>query len=237
MNLKPENELKSFIGKRIRERREELKLSRQFVADYVNVALSTMQAWENEGREPNATNILKLAECLHASVQWLVTGETKETVLEQGTNEVLDTLGMSVDVDEFAFIPRYDVRAAAGHGAWNDEEEPRFSMAFRKYWIHNYLNASENDLSVITVSGNSMEGCLNDRDVILINHADTDPKEGVYVLRLDGHLVVKLVQRLPGNILSVTSTNTAYASFSVDLNSLPDDFAVIGRVAWFGRTI
>ncbi|MBN3068185.1 XRE family transcriptional regulator [Pectobacterium brasiliense] len=236
MTNKPENELSEAIGTRIKERRGELKLSRTALAEDVGVALSTMQAWENGEREPAASFILRLAESLSTSAHWLITGDTLGM---SGTSHkaASDVLGNSVDIEEFAFIPRYDVRAAAGHGALNETETPKFPMAFRKYWIKNFLNADPHHLFVITVDGSSLEGTLNDGDNILVNGADTDPKEGIYVLRVDGHLLVKLVQRVPGGLLKVSSTNTAYEPFTVDMNNQPEDFAVIGRVVWFGRTI
>lgn len=150
---------------------------------------------------------------------------------------VQDTLGNPVDLDEFVFVPRYNLQAAAGYGASTDGEKPVFSMAFRKYWITNYLHADPKDLSVISVKGDSMEGVLNQRDVILVNHAECNPGSGLYVVRLDGDLIVKLLQRLPGGRLTVNSANAAYHPFEVDLNNPPDDFEVIGRVVWFGRQI
>ncbi|WP_185890188.1 hypothetical protein [Pectobacterium polaris] len=35
-------------------------------------------------------------------------------------------------------------------------------------------------------------------------------------------------------MLKVSSTNTAYEPFAVDMNNQPPDFAIIGRVVWFG---
>ncbi|MCL6375927.1 helix-turn-helix transcriptional regulator [Pectobacterium aroidearum] len=185
--------------------------------------------------QPTLDNLVTLSEKTGCSLEWLATG--KKSTFEQSAVNVLDVMGNPVDIDEFAFIPRYDVRAAAGHGALNETETPKFPMAFRKYWIKNFLNADPHHLFVITVDGSSLEGTLNDGDNILVNGADTDPKEGIYVLRVDGHLLVKLVQRVPGGLLKVSSTNTAYEPFTVDMNNQPEDFAIIGRVVWFGRTI
>ncbi|MEQ9889058.1 S24 family peptidase [Pectobacterium zantedeschiae] len=195
-----------------------------------------------EGGYPTLPILISVANAGGVSVQWLATGEdignaALNNAFEQHDKNTHDVLGNPVDVEEFSFIPRYDVRAAAGHGALNETETPKFSMAFRKYWIKNFLNADPHHLFVITVDGSSLEGTLNDGDNILVNGADTDPKEGVYVLRVDGHLLVKLVQRVPGGLLKVSSTNTAYEPFTVDMNNQPADFAIIGRVVWFGRTI
>ena len=82
-----------------------------------------------------------------------------------------------------------------------------------------------------------MEGVLSDKDIILVNHGDREPREGIYVLRLDGQLIVKRVQRLPGAQLRVTSTNPAYEPFTIDLRSLPSDFDIVGKVVWYGRVI
>ena len=43
-----------------------------------------------------------------------------------------------------------------------------------------------------------MEGVLNHGDSILINHAETDPRDGLYVLRIGNDLFVKRVQRISG---------------------------------------
>ncbi|CDL20180.1 probable transcription regulator NMA0738 [Klebsiella pneumoniae IS53] len=135
------------------------------------------------------------------------------------------------------FVPRYNVAAAAGYGAWNDDETPMFTVSFRRYWIVNHLKADPTKLSVISVVGDSMEGVLNDKDIILVNHGDKEPREGIYVLRLDGQLIVKRVQRLPGSELFVTSTNPAYKPFTINLNNIPSDFDVVGKVVWYGRVV
>ena len=241
MNEKPENELKSGIGKHIRALREGKKLSRQAVADYVGVALSTLQAWENEEREPSATNIMRLSEFLDTSVELLVTGNQVapevSLPMTQSPGNVLDVNGNEIDLSEFIFVPRYNVSAAAGYGAWNDDEIPMFTVSFRRYWVTHYLKADPAQLSVISVYGDSMEGVLSDKDIILVNHGDREPREGIYVLRLDGQLIVKRVQRLPGAQLRVTSTNPAYEPFTIDLRSLPSDFDIVGKVVWYGRVI
>ena len=239
MTDKPEIEFNATIGDRIRSGRDNLKMSRQAVSDMAGIALSTLQAWENSEREPTASNILKLAEVLNLDPSWLLTGvdTNRDERFAEESQVVKDVQGGLVDLSEFIFVPRYDVRAAAGHGALNESEKPVFPMAFRRYWLENHLNVDCHKLFVIQVSGTSLEGMLNDGDVILVNGGDTDPKEGVYVTRMDGHLLVKLVQRLPGNILSVSSTNPLFSPFTVNLATPPDDFAVIGKVVWFGRTI
>ena len=221
--------------------------TRTAAAATAGVSVISLRRYITGEQAPSFEVLARLAMEKGVSLEWLATGEgamhrSETTVAPQrhsdpATCPCVDTLGNPVDLEEFVFVPRYNLQAAAGHGASSDGEKPLFSMAFRKYWIENYLRANPADLSVISVKGDSMEGVLNNRDVILLNLSDTQASSGLYVLRVDGDLVVKRVQRLPGSKLRVTSANEAYEPFEVDLNNVPGDFAVIGRVVWYGRQI
>ncbi len=211
------------------------------------VTLATLSRWKKGDADPSRTNLVALAKAAGVSVGWLATGEgamPQENEQAAQSHQAIpapwsahDTLGNPVDLEEFVFVPRYNLQASAGHGACTDGEKPVFTMAFRKYWITNYLHADPKDLSVISVKGDSMEGVLNDRDVILINRADNKPGHGLFVLRINGDLVVKRVQTVPGGKLKVSSANEAYEPFEVDLNRPTDDFEVMGRVVWYGRQV
>lgn len=72
-------------------------------------------------------------------------------------------------------------RCRTGDSDAQDLSNPLFSMAFRRYWITNYLRADPANLLVISVKGDSMDGVLNDRDAILIDLSDVAPTVGLYV--------------------------------------------------------
>ncbi|UOO77355.1 helix-turn-helix transcriptional regulator [Neisseria sp. Dent CA1/247] len=202
--------------------------------------------WYNDGL-PNTETLIKIQESTGCNLNWLLTGKgepyekeragvSKTPTKEPDNPIVLDTLGNPVNLEEFVFIPRYDINASAGNGFPIDTENPLFCMAFRRYWIENYVTTQIEKLSVITVKGDSMEGVLNHGDNILVNHADTNPRDGLYVLRVNNDLIVKRVQALPGRLL-VKSANPEYEPFEINLNHEQQDVAIIGRVEWFGRTI
>lgn len=205
------------------------------------------RVWK-DGAIPTADYLVKIQEVTGCDLNWLLTGKGLPyldkarpenagafPVSNTGSGAV-DTLGNPVDLREFVFIPRYSVEAAAGHGQAVNDEKPLFCMAFRRYWIENYVTRQTDKLSVIAVKGDSMEGILNHGDNILINHAETEPRDGLYVLRIGNDLFVKRVQRIPGKLL-VTSANPHYAPFEIDLSHTDDDIAIVGRVEWFGRTV
>ena len=201
-----------------------------------------------DGAIPTADYLVKIQEVTGCDLNWLLTGkglpyldkarpENAGAVPVSNTGSgAVDTLGNPVDLREFVFIPRYSVEAAAGHGQAVNDEKPLFCMAFRRYWIENYVTRQTDKLSVISVKGDSMEGILNHGDNILINHAETEPRDGLYVLRIGNDLFVKNIQRLPGRLL-VKSANPLYEPFEIDLTADNTDTAIIGRVEWFGRTV
>lgn len=211
---------------------------------------------------PTLKTMFMLASGVGVSLDWLATGDgpmlrsgrqhvtalataeplahyatSMQQACPQEANQVKDTLGNPVDLDEFAFIPRYSAQASAGYGADTQNcGKPLFSMAFRRYWIKHYLRADPANLAVISVKGDSMDGVLNDRDAILIDLADVAPTGGLYVVRQGDDLIVKRVQKVTGGRLLLLSANPAYVPVEVD-PALEADFAVVGRVVWFGRQV
>lgn len=200
--------------------------------------------WYNDGL-PNTETLIKIQESTGCNLNWLLTGKGEPYIDKShptnaggfdvaNNGEVFDTLGNPVDLSEFIFIPRYDIYAAAGHGYPVDTDKPQFPMAFRRYWVENYVTRQIDKLSVIVVKGNSMEGVLSDGDNILVNHTKTDPNDGLYVLRIGSDLFVKNIQRLPSSLL-VKSANPLYEPFEIDLTDDSIDVQIIGRVEWYGR--
>lgn len=209
------------------------------IAADIDMTIAGFSRIWNEGGLPKAETLKKIKQLKGCSIDWLLTGEGEPfpDAAAQAASSAQDTLGNPVDIDEFIFVPRYDIQAAAGHGRLVGDETPVFSMAFRRYWVENYVTRDTKQLSVISVKGDSMEGVLNDGDTILINHGDTTPRDGLYVLRLNENLLVKRLQLMPGGIVNVISANEAYPTFEINLNRITDDVAIIGRVEWFGRSI
>lgn len=73
-----DRELRKTIGKRARQRRQELNLTQPYVAEKMGVTASTILRYENGTIDNTKKMVLEgLAEALHVSVEWL-RGETDE---------------------------------------------------------------------------------------------------------------------------------------------------------------
>ncbi|HVF36501.1 MAG TPA: S24 family peptidase [Sphingomicrobium sp.] len=134
-------------------------------------------------------------------------------------------------------IMRVAVHASAGPGAIPDSERSRPYFAFDPNWLKSVTASPSSKLSLIRVEGDSMAPTLSAGDDILVDLADGQERlrDGIYVLRVDGMLLVKRLAIHPvGRRVTVQSDNPAYGD-------LPDcgldEIDCIGRVIWTGRKI
>ncbi|HEX8527172.1 S24 family peptidase [Allosphingosinicella sp.] len=131
-------------------------------------------------------------------------------------------------------VPRLDIRASAGPGATEADEERRGHIAFDPAWLR-AIARDPKSLSLIRVEGDSMIPTLSDGDEILVDRGDGGERlrDGIYVLRIDDSLVVKRIALNPaGRSVSIRSDNQAYPSWP-DCPLSAVEF--VGRVIWVGR--
>lgn len=134
-------------------------------------------------------------------------------------------------------VPRLGVDAAAGAGAFDGDEKAGGHIAFDPAWLRRVAHGPPDQLSIIRVAGDSMAPTLADGDDILVDRGDGAARlrDGIYVLRIEGALVVKRLALNPAaRSLSIRSDNPAYPGWP---DCDPDAVDVVGRVVWAGRRI
>lgn len=133
-------------------------------------------------------------------------------------------------------VPQLAVAASAGAGALDPAEQKAVHFGFDARWLRD-LSATPDRVSMISVMGDSMTPTLNQGDDILVDRGDAAERlrDGIYVLRLDGALLVKRLSLHPvTRRISIRSDNLAYPAWEA---ARVDDLAIIGRVIWVGRRI
>ena len=65
------------IGTRITERRKELQMSQEDMADRIGVSRQAVSKWETDASAPDAFNLIELAKILDTSVEYIVTGNVE----------------------------------------------------------------------------------------------------------------------------------------------------------------
>jgi SOS-response transcriptional repressor LexA len=133
-------------------------------------------------------------------------------------------------------VPRFALGASAGPGALAEDEAPQGQFAFDPAWLR-ALGVAQGQLSMISVSGDSMFPTLSDGDDIMVDRADAGERirDGVYVLRMDDTLLVKRLAPNPATRrFTIKSDNPAYSDWP---DCDPASVDVIGRVVWAGRKL
>ena len=134
-------------------------------------------------------------------------------------------------------VRRSAVRASGGAGALPEDQLVRPHFAFDSAWLRALTATPTERLSMIRVEGDSMAPTLNAGDDILVDHDEpvTGLRDGIYVLRVDGALLVKRLAIHPfGGRVTVQSDNPNYPDWP---DRGLDELACIGRVIWAGRRI
>ena len=138
--------------------------------------------------------------------------------------------------DNFLSIAYYDVHASAGPGALNDQENILGTLPFDKRQLRELGCSEPKNLAVLKVDGDSMTPTLNHGDDILLDiRVEHARRDGVYVLRNEGALLVKRVSVNPATgLITVKSDNPLYETWE---NCPAESIDLIGRVIWVGRKL
>ena len=134
-----------------------------------------------------------------------------------------------------SFVPQLAIGASAGPGTVVDDETAKRRMGFDPRWLRK-LSSNPKGLTMIQVSGDSMEPTLANGDDIMVDGADGAGKlrGGIYVIRLDDVLMVKRIEPGKRGQVSVLSDNPLHEDMmAVDMARL----AIVGRVVWTGHKV
>lgn len=205
--------------------------SRNAFARSVGIPESTFRSYF-EGSSMSFENAVRIAEATGVSLAWLAHGIGEMRPADDSPV----VRGALADGDEFAFIPRLDVKASAGTGALAVSEAPESMLAFRSEWLHRRgINPAA--AKALTAGGDSMEPTIRDGDILLVDTSiDHVRDNGIYVVVLGGLVVVKRVHVARDGAVTLISDNGIYPPETVPAADVPN-VIFAGRVMWFGRAI
>lgn len=153
-------------------------------------------------------------------------GEADRRMLSAYLGVPETTLGGRAEPPSGFAIPKLAIAASAGPGAFVDDEIAIGTDTIDPA-LARRLGLKPGQAAVIRVRGTSMEPGLIDGDHILVDTADRTPRarSAIYVIRLDGAVMVKRVALVGGALVATSDNPTA--------SPLPGGpIHVIGRVVW-----
>ena len=221
------------LGKRIAEAREKKKMSQGDLANAINTL--NVQTTLKEGLTPAAIHRVEhgykhdlvadlgvYAEALSVEEDWLI-GKGEDIEFESMLSSSDDTL---------VSIPQLTAVGSMGDSVPDildhDTEVSRIQVG--QFWIRENLTqiSATKNLRMITGKGDSMEGTFNNGDILFVDTGiDEVNIDAVYVLRFNGELFIKRLQRNPDGSLLMISDNEKYKPYPIDKKS---DLEVIGAV-------
>ena len=245
-----------MIGDRIKEERERLGLTQPDFAALAGAKKRTLIDWEKGVSSPTAVQLSALSDA-GVDVYYILTGEINlfekdagQLIQQYAAAEPIQTgvadavtketsakkvREKNVAPEGFILVPHYEVHASAGNGSLVHSEQIVDYLAFKADWVRNTLGVAQKDLALISVKGDSMEPVLSNEDLILIDMRKNRVEDNaIYVLQLDGTLLVKRIQRKLDGSLHVMSDNPRYEAEIVKAERAPE-LHVLGRVVWSGR--
>ena len=196
-------------------------------SNLVDTSVSTLQNYLRGVSTPNGEFLIKINSKIGISPSWLLLGEGSKFGNNIDCGEGMEN--PTSPIDDFVHVPRFDVAASAGGGAFAESEEGTGRYAFNRSWLDR-RGLKTNHLAVIAVRGDSMEPELYDGDLILLDRSSTDPKDGdMFVVRYAEELFVKRIQYRPWPEMALLSSNRYYSPIPIDPRK-SNDLAFIGKV-------
>lgn len=217
------------------------------LAEKTGIPLRTLDNYLGGRSELKLPNAAAICDAAGVSLKWLASGrgavldpelvpsvlydEEYEKYVDQATRRFLAE--RVKPFEDFELIPRYDVHAATGHGVEAAEEHVKHSLAFRRDWLEEH-GIDPKWTAVVTARGDSQTGLIDDKSICLVDLRFVRYcGEGVYVIRSDNDLMIKIVDRAPDGTLHIRSRNTEYGSYAVPPKQ-QDQITFIGCVVWRG---
>ncbi|MEO1133614.1 MAG: helix-turn-helix transcriptional regulator [Cyanobacteria bacterium J06639_1] len=173
-----------------------------------------------KGSIPGIDKAMRIAATAEVNLLWLIAGEGEPYPDESRLDE---------PNGELTYIPLIDVSVSAGLGVLAREATIEHAIAFNAQWLRGKIDCNPENLSIVTVHGDSMYPTLQDGDLILVDSQVSEPRDDIYVFQMEGELLVKRLQRLPGGLLSVISDNPRFPPFTVNPSDPSLNVSVVGR--------
>lgn len=219
------------IAQRLKARSFQLDMTPAAVAEATGLNRSFIyDIIRGKSVRPTRSKLQKVADVLKVDVDWLIDGD--------GTVEGEEPKIYSPDTT-FVGISGVQAKASAGGGAVVHAEDEKASKLyhFRQSWIEDHLQASANNLRVLSITGDSMMPTLNDGDTILVDTERKSPyPPGLFILHDGMGLMAKRIEHVPSSEpprIRVTSDNPNYSPYEC----LLDEVNIVGRIRWYGRCV
>jgi len=208
-------DLKNVIAKIKQIIAEEKHIKKVFdkdVAEALTIPQTTFATMKKRNSIP-FKEILEFCANKKLSINWLFFDQAIEMLAEE--------------TDRFFQVHYFaDVRASAGGGAFNFEEDYEV-LSIDRTIMGNIVPTSNEILEAINVDGESMEPTLQDGSIVFIDRSQTNiNKDGIFVASTTAGLFIKRIRQRADGMIELISDNKAYSPEIITA----DEIQIVGKV-------
>jgi SOS-response transcriptional repressor LexA len=183
------------------------------------IPLPTLQKILKGSGDPGISRIALLARVLNCPVDYFLTG------MGADSGDWETPLGEAPS--GHTRIPLHETRVSAGGGHFGFDGNPKDYHSYPTEWLRTLGNPVE--MHLLEVEGDSMIPELNEGDLVLVDIEQREPREAIFVIKLEDLLLVKRLRLKGGGEVDLVSVNPAYGPISVKLDR---DDLIMGRVVY-----
>lgn len=179
------------------------------VARFLNESPQTVKNWESRGI--SKVGAIKAQELIGCNATWLLTGVGRMSEDERTSNPEPINLD---DHPDLVSVRTVKLRLQAGVTGFSVDVDQSDGppIFFRAEWLQE-KGYKPYQLVAMKIHGQSMWPTLHQGDMVVINTADTDPKDGVaFAINYEGEAMVKRIVRDAG-VWWISSDNGDKARF------------------------
>lgn len=230
------------IHDRIQSKMAELGLKQADLMRVTGAGRATISSWVNGPSMPRGEYLLKVANVLNTSPEWLLKGQEPATRLSSTELAQVAFNLVAAPNAQMIEIPIYSVKASCGNGHENLHEEITDYMRFDPAWLKMQgITTSPAKLRIIFATEMSMWPSIEPDSILIVDTSDVDPSAlrtgKIYVFQYAYELRVKRV------FVSVDGKSIRLCSDNPDKSKFPEEvitpeqansISFVGRVVWRG---
>jgi len=120
----------------------------------------------------------------------------------------------------------------------NTSEPVRPALQFDPQWVEGSLKTNPESLTLLTLTGDSMEPTLKPGDLLLVDRSKQTLKDGLlYAFQVGDNFLVKRIELQLDGSYKLQCDNPKYTEQSYHPDQPDANPVILGRLIWFGREL
>lgn len=235
-------EFKKRVGWAINRISEDRRLGNIEIAQLLNSSPTTVSNYRTAKNAAKTAFIISFCKEFKYNKEWFDFGKgepfpgAREKYPEvcgpadlNGLREIISEFNS----EKYVFIKQINGNISAGGGLSPDNSSDML-LAFRKEWL--IRKGDPYNMSLIRISGDSMEPTLLSGDIVLVDHSrkSIESNGGIYAISIDHEILIKRLHILyQDSKINVISDNKQYPPQEID----SDKIFINGKVIWYAREL